>query len=103
MIHVIIDDLLTEEQVKAEMDAIENGTQPGNGEFSDDAARTVASWWQSSGTIGSTLASFASGASVERTDLLDDISATARQAMGTTHVGWPRELEMLSTWVINRD
>ena len=97
------DALLPTSAVRAEMQAIEDGTQPGNGEFSDTAARTVASWWQSPGTIGSVLSALASGLPVGRDELLDDISATAREAMSKTHPGWPRELEMLSTWVINHD
>lgn len=45
-------------------------------EISPAVAVTIASWWQSSGTVGSTLAAFATGCMVDRDALLDDIHAT---------------------------
>lgn len=70
----------------------------GTGEVEPETAVTVASWYQSPGAIGHVLASFASGAAVDRTELLDDISATVRSDLGGE---WPLELECLSTFVIN--
>ena len=37
------------------------------------SARTIASWWQSPGSVGHVLASFASGMEVSREELLTDI------------------------------
>lgn len=78
-------------------------------------AVTIASWWQSSGTVGNVLAAFASGAEVDRTALLDDIDATRREHgyhIALTYVSAlhrlvpmaPRDrdaLDCLSTFVIN--
>lgn len=48
--------------------------------ITDGTARTIASWWQSPGTVGRHLATLASGRHVAVDDLLDDIAATRRQA-----------------------
>jgi len=86
------------EQARHEILAVALGTIPTeNGELSDAAAKTIASWWQSSGTVGSALASLASGAAVDRDYLYEDIGATGRTAMPM----WPRELEMMATWCLN--
>jgi len=72
----------------------------GRQEISDACAVTIASWWQSPGRVGRHLATLASGLSVDLEDLLDDISATRRNA-GTE---WNRRsLDMLSTWAIAKD
>lgn len=79
-------------------------------EVSDATARTIASWWQSPGAVGCILAALASGRPVERGDLLDDISATARDAKlpGWTSTTGTRasqqdadSLNLLSTWTLN--
>lgn len=61
-------------------------------------ARAIASWYQSSGSVGSVLASFASGREVDRSALLNDISATVFHDFAGE---WPMELELLCTFVIN--
>jgi hypothetical protein len=43
-----------------------------------NTAVTIASWWQSPGSVGSVLAGFASGAEVDTDELLEDIEATHR-------------------------
>ena len=70
-----------------------------NGEMPDSMARTVASWYQSSGSVGSVLASLASGSDVARDALAEDIAATAR----TQNPMWPVELEYLATWLLNHE
>ena len=70
-----------------------------NGEMPDSMARTVASWYQSSGSVGSVLAAFASGRDVDRDALFEDIAATAR----AQNPMWPAELEYLATWLLNHE
>lgn len=66
--------------------------------LTDDEARTIATWWQSSGTVGRHLAQLASTCSVPLQDLLDDIDATWREA-GTD---WDRRsLDQLKAWALN--
>ncbi len=65
--------------------------------FSDSAARTVAMWWQSSGTIGSTLAAFASGTDVDENDLLTDIYNTRKANPESKD-----DMDILDWWVLNR-
>lgn len=78
-------------------------------EIDDAVAVTIASWWQSPGTVGRHLAALASGAEVDHADLLDDIAATrqAENYYGSSH--WPRmssddrdALDMLATWTLQR-
>lgn len=96
----ITDPILTSADVAAELIAVERGmSYTENGEISDMAARTIASWWQSSGAVGSVLASLASGCAVSRDELIEDIAMTGRTASPM----WPRELEMLATWALNHD
>jgi hypothetical protein len=66
-------------------------------EVTDSTARTIASWWQSPGTVGRTLAALASGLPVDTTELLDDIHATRQESGYGTHT----DLDCLATWVIN--
>jgi hypothetical protein len=78
----------------------------GTGEISDATAATIAAWWQTSSGAGRLLASFASGCSVEREALLDEITDT-RNAEGY-HNGRmaPRDraaLDCLSTYVLNHE
>ena len=70
-------------------------------EISDRAALTVASWWQSPGTVGHVLASLASGRSVQVGALLDDIAATRREITGRSYSADHVALDMLATWAIN--
>jgi hypothetical protein len=46
--------------------------------ISDACALTIASWWQSPGSVGAAMATLASTGSVDCTALLDDIGATMR-------------------------
>lgn len=75
-------------------------------------AVTIASWWQSSGAVGSVLAAFASGCEVTRLSLLEDIHQTrlANGYFGPSGDPFTRgdmmpenrlALDMLSTFVIN--
>jgi hypothetical protein len=76
----------------------------GAGEIPEATAVTIASWWQSPGNIGCVLASFASGAEVNRTALLDDIHSTRRQEgyySGTMSDEDKLALDMLATFIIN--
>lgn len=94
----IPNEMAPEAQVREELERVERGTiDTENGEISDEVAKTIASWWQSSGTVGSALASLASGAAVDRDYLYEDIAATGRTALPM----WPRELEMMATWALN--
>lgn len=72
-------------------------------EINPATAATIASWWQSSGSIGSTLAAFASGRQVARKELLDDIAAT-RNSCGYGNGMEPADeqaLDALATFVIH--
>lgn len=66
-------------------------------EVTDSTARTIASWWQSPGRIGRTLAALASGLPVDAGELLDDIHATRQESGYGTHT----DLDCLATWAIN--
>lgn len=104
----VLDEPLKAAFVMREIQQVLAGTaSTENGELSDAAARTVASWWPKSifTQFGSVLQDFSWGREVDRDELLEDISATARSLMGTREFpnGWPRNLELLSTWVINHD
>ena len=68
------------------------------GEISDATARTIASWWQGPGSIGGDLAALASGATVDRSRLIEDINLTGRTASPM----WPEELECLATWAMSK-
>lgn len=65
--------------------------------FSDSAARTVAMWWQSSGTVGSVLAAFASGMEVDENDFLTDIYNTRKANPESKD-----DMDILDWWVLNR-
>ena len=68
-------------------------------EITPHSAKLIASWWQSSGTVGSVLAAFASGCRVDRAALLDDIAATRRTE---PMLEWDRSaLDCLATFVLN--
>lgn len=45
-------------------------------DLADNLAVTIASWWQSPGTVGRHLAALASGAPVSSDDLIADVEAT---------------------------
>ena len=84
--------LLSEPEVEAEMTIAEELCE----DVSEAAARTIASWYQSSGTIGSKLAAFASGAPVSMREVYEDTERTARQLSN-----WTRELQHLATYALN--
>ncbi len=71
-----------------------------NREIQPETALAIASWWQSSGTVGSVLAGFASGAAVERRALLDDITRT-RATAGYIAPHDQIALDCLCTFVIH--
>jgi hypothetical protein len=62
-----------------------------------DEARRIAREWQSSGTIGSVLASFASGRVVDRWRLHDDARATQHESPGMDLSDWA-DLDRLRDW-----
>ena len=95
----VTDPILTSDEAREHVRTMVEGKEfdTENGEMPDAMARTVASQYQTSGTVGSELAALASGASVGRWKLADDVAATGR-----AH-GWPVDLEYLSTWVLNHD
>lgn len=73
-------------------------------EIQPATAVTIASWWQSSGSIGSVLAEFASGATVDRSALLDDIAATRNTEGyhdGRMSESGKQALDMLATFALN--
>lgn len=91
----------TERELRVDMlNVLEGTTETENGEITDPSARLIARHWA---RRGSALSHLSMGLLVDHTELLDDISVTARQAMGRTTIGWPRELELLSTWAINHE
>lgn len=67
-------------------------------EVDDPTAVTIASWWQSSGTVGRHLATLASGMWVQLDLLLWDI-AQSREEADTPFAA--QALDMLATWAIN--
>jgi hypothetical protein len=69
-------------------------------EISDCVAVTIASWWQSPGTIGHVFASFASGQPVEYDDLAEDIYRT--QLSSSLTLRDRQGLDCLSTWALDR-
>jgi hypothetical protein len=81
----------------AEISAVLGSPGP---EISDCVAVTIASWWQSPGTIGRHLAALASGAPVQYGDLADDIHATYN-GPGLSRQD-RQDLDVLSTWALNR-
>lgn len=58
-------------------EAVENWIMFGDS-ISNSVARVIASYWQSSGSIGSVLAAYASGASVSKSSIKSDILATIK-------------------------
>jgi hypothetical protein len=73
-------------------------------EIHESTAVTIASWWQAPAGTGYVLAGFASGATVDRTALLDDIYYTNRQEGrddGTMTEQDANALDCLATFVIN--
>lgn len=75
-----------------------------NHEIAPATAVTIASWWQSSGNVGNVLAGFASGATVDRGALLDDIAATRHVEgyhNGRMNTADMMDLDMLATFVLN--
>lgn len=72
----------------------------GVNELSDQAAVTIASWYQSPGREGRALAALASGAPVERDDLIQDVSHVIAQHYARCGEQDKRCLDMLGTWAI---
>jgi hypothetical protein len=76
----------------------------GHVEISDACAVTIASWWQSPGTVGRAFARLASTGSVVARDLADDLAATFAELRplglnGDNSDEW-RALEALATWAL---
>ena len=68
-----------------------------------DEARRIAREWQSPGSIGAVLASFASGRKVDRWRLHDDARATQHQSPGMDMSDWA-DLDRLRDWAkVNDD
>lgn len=78
----------------------EVNTAHGRHEVSDARALTIASWWQSPGSVGHVMAALASGLPVEVEALLDDIAAT-HNSFTSWRPSDLRALDMLATWAIN--
>jgi hypothetical protein len=76
----------------------------GYGEIEPETAVTIAAMWQSPGTVGHVLAGFASGAPVDREELLDDIYRTRKTEgyfTGGMSAADKDALDCLSTFVIH--
>lgn len=81
-------------------------------ELDDAVAVTVASWWQSPGSVGRYLAALASGAEVDGAQLADDIAKTRQDHGYYTHMRGVNDgrmsrddrmaLDALSTWITKR-
>lgn len=71
-------------------------------EIEPAAALAIAAAWQSPGTVGHVLASFASGAPVSVSDLLRDIYLT-RLDVGYVSPRQGVALDMLATFAMNHD
>lgn len=67
--------------------------------MTDGTAMTIASWWQSSGRVGSALASLASGCAVSADALLRDIDNTRPEAVFADDRD---ALDMLAEWVYEK-
>lgn len=92
---------VSEDQARRDVESVFAG---GGREVEPETAVTIASWWQSPGSIGHVLAAFASGAAVSKSDLLDDIAATRNAHGYHTFDMLPsdkRALDCLGTFVIN--
>lgn len=66
--------------------------------ISDAAARTIASWWQSPGTVGNKLAQLASTGTVAYDDLIDDIDKTQLEARRNNVTVSDKDLDALREW-----
>lgn len=88
---------LTTDQVHAEVNACH-----GAREVSDACAVTIASWYASPGVVGRHLAALATGAPVDRDDLVVDLSETLEEHYATSNAQDKRCLDMLGTWVLRR-
>jgi hypothetical protein len=91
----------------ADVQAVDSQTGPLESrrrEITPESAVAIASWWQSPGSVGSALAAFASGCSVDRGELLNDIAFT-RVFEGYYTREMPtcdrRALDCLSTFILN--
>jgi len=87
-------------KTRAETEWDVHNSYVGGWEISDSTAVTIASWWQSPGSVGSAFAALASGAPVVLGDLLDDIRQT-RRTLPPDQEADVRALDMLATWAIN--
>jgi len=68
-------------------------------EILDSTALTIASWWQSPGSIGRAFAELASTGSVDSDALAADISATYREASNADD---RVALDVLGTWTLSK-
>jgi len=85
----------TEPEVADHVRAVQSA---GDREIADEAAVTIAAWWQSPGTVGHVLAALASGVRVDLDDLLDDIRLTRKEATTSTD---RNDLDCLATWALH--
>jgi len=90
-------------KTRAETEYDIHNSYVGGWEISDATAVTIASWWQSSGSVGYALAALASGAPIDTQELLDDIYRTRHLSTDAQHMTETdkRALDMLATWAIN--
>lgn len=96
-IRVVPDFNLTEYDVRTEVIRASIARE----EINDQAARIIASWWQSPGRVGHVLAGLASGAPVDSEELSDDISRTIRDHYRDASAEDKLALDMLGTWALN--
>lgn len=71
-------------------------------EINDQAARIIAAYFASSGTVGSVLASFASGCKVNAGALYADVENTIAEVYETSSDNDELLLDMLGTWLVRK-
>lgn len=68
--------------------------------LTNQEARTVASWWQSSGSVGSHMAELASTGRVDVAELLADVTATMVDVSMHRNAANFRDLSDLYAWAV---
>lgn len=92
--------MFVQHMTSAQLDAEMSGAEEENREVSEAAARTIASRWQSPGTVGWALAAFASGAEIDWQSVYDDLSRTVVAEYATVGPGSRRELDLLGIYLL---
>ncbi len=88
-------ELLTEGEL-----AVELLESYGRHEISDQAALTIASYWQSPGSVGRAMSELASTGRVSSAELMEDITHSLPDAQDLFD---RRSLNMLATWAMNHE